>query len=103
MKKFLLCVCVVLLSSCSADLSKITNLSENSSYKAQIKSCLLNEANAKLQAGTLFSSSITATAKELVTTCVKNLALQSVGIEQESQSTAENIIKSLQALKTNQN
>ena len=38
MKKLLLYVCFVLLTSCSADLSQYTNVSENSSYKTKIRS-----------------------------------------------------------------
>ncbi len=103
MKKFLLCSCFILLASCSADLSQYTNISENSSYKAKMKSCLISEANSRLQAGTLFTSSVSATAKELVSACVKNLALQSVGIEKDSQSTAETIIQGLKSIATNNN
>lgn len=103
MKKLLLYVCFVLLTSCSADLSQYTNVSENSSYKTKMKSCLISEANARLQAGTLFNSSVTVTAKEIVTSCVKSLALQSAGIEQESQSTAEKVIQGLKNLAANKN
>ncbi len=103
MKKFLLCISFALLTSCSADLSQFANISENSSYKSKMKTCLISEANSRLQAGTLFNSSISATAKELVSTCVQNLALQSVGIEQESQSTAESIIQGLKNLTANKN
>lgn len=103
MKKFLLCICLVLLTSCSADLSQYNNVSENASYKNKMKSCLVSQANSRLQAGTLFNASISETAKDLVSTCVQNLALQSVGIEQETQSTAENIIQGLKSLATNKN
>ncbi len=95
MKKFLLCMFLVVLTGCSADLSQYTKVDENATTKVKMKACLLNEANTRLQAGTLFSTSITQTAKDMVGVCVKNLALQSVGITQESQSTAETIIQNL--------
>lgn len=95
MKKFLLCLSVVFIAGCSADLSKYTTVDANASAKTKMKACLINEANTRFTAGTLFSSSITATAKDMVGVCIKNLALQNAGISQESQSTAETIIQNL--------
>ena len=100
MKKTILCLLTLLVMSCSADLSKYTQVDENASYKVKIKACLINQANKGLQEGTLFTNSVTATAKELVSYCIKDLALQSVEIEQESQSTAEAIIQNLKDLAT---
>ena len=56
---------------------------------------MVSEANAKFQAGTLLTKGISATADEIVNTCIKKLALQSAGISEESQSTAESIITNL--------
>ena len=56
---------------------------------------MVNEANSKFQAGTLFVQGISATADEIVNDCIKKLALQSAGISEESQSTAETIISNL--------
>ena len=56
---------------------------------------MVSEANNKFQAGTLFSSSVSVTADEIVNTCIKKLALQSAGISEESQSTAQTIITNL--------
>lgn len=95
MKKTLLCIALVLIAGCSADLSQYTNVDANAPAKTKMKACLINEANTRFTAGTLFSSSITATAKDMVGVCVKNLALQNAGISQESQSTAETIIQNL--------
>jgi len=100
MKKIILYASAIMITACSANLAQYTNTQSNASYKTKMKACLLNEANSKLQAGTLFNSSITSTAKELVNICIKNLALQSFGLEQESQSTAENIIQNLKNLAT---
>lgn len=85
---------LVLFSGC-ADISKYTNVDESASAKTKMRACMVSEANSKFQAGSLFSNSISATANEIVNTCVKKLALQSAGISSESQSTAETIISNL--------
>lgn len=94
MKKFFILSIAVLLSAC-ADLSQYTNVDSNASSKTKMKACMISEANAKFQAGTLFANSISATADELVNTCLKKLALQAAGISEESQSTAQTIISNL--------
>ncbi len=99
MKKLL--VACLLLAGCSADLSKYTTVDANASIKTKMRACLVSEANAKLQAGTLFNQGISATADELVTICVKKLALESAGISEESQSTAQSIIQNLKNLSGN--
>ena len=96
MKKAILCALVIALSACSTDLSQYVQVDANASYKAKMKACLISQANTKLQAGTLFNDTVVATAKELAATCVKNLALNEVGIEQESESMAQSIIQNLQ-------
>ncbi|MBQ7303711.1 MAG: hypothetical protein IJW75_02175 [Alphaproteobacteria bacterium] len=101
MKKNLLLTLMVLLSACNADLSQYTNVDANSSAKVKMRACLVNEANSRLNNGTLFTSSVTQTAKDMVGVCIKNLALQSAGLSQESQSTAETIIQNLKNLTTN--
>ena len=98
MKKFILCFCFILFMGCSADLSKYTNVDASSSIKAKMNTCLFNQANAKFQAGTLFSNSITTTAKELILTCVKDLSLQQASIPSDTQSTAESIIQNLKTI-----
>ena len=60
-------------------------------------------ANEKLQAGTLFTKSISETSDELVNTCLKKLALQAAGISEESQSAAESIIANLKTLSSANN
>lgn len=72
------------------------------SVRGKMQSCMMTEAQSRLQAGTLFTNTVTATAKELVGVCMKRLALQSAGISAESQSAAENIITNLQALRNAQ-
>ena len=95
MKKLVLMSLVLVLAGCS----NLQNLNAvNDTVQGKMQSCLMSQAQSKLQAGTLFNNSVSATARELVGTCMKKLALQSAGISAESQSTAENIIAGLRAM-----
>lgn len=95
MKRTFICALAIVLAGCSADLSQYAQVDANASYKTKLKACLISEANTKLQNGTLFNGSVVATAKELAGSCIKNLALQSAGIETETQTMAQNIIQNL--------
>lgn len=94
MKKFLFAGAALLLAACS-NVSQYATAEANAPAKTRMRACLVSEANAKFQAGTLFTAGISATADEMVNTCLKKLALQSAGISAESQSTAETIISNL--------
>ncbi len=98
MKKIILATVALLVVSACADISKYTTVAENATTKEKMRACMISEANTKFQAGTLFSAGISATAEELVNTCINKLALQSVGISEESKSTAETIITNLKNL-----
>jgi hypothetical protein len=100
MKKVLLCTALLLLSACS-DLSSYTTTDSNASAKTKMRACMMSEANSKFQAGTLFTNGLSETSDELVSTCVQKLALQSAGISEESQSTAQSIIQNLKTLSGN--
>ncbi len=102
MKKTILCGIFALLAGC-ADLSQYTTIDSNASAKSKMRACMLSEANEKLQAGTLFTKSISETSDELVNTCLKKLALQAAGISEESQSAAELIIANLKTLRSANN
>lgn len=102
MKKTILCGMFALLAGC-ADLSQYTTVDANASAKSKMRACMLSEANEKLQAGTLFTKSISETSDELVNTCLKKLALQAAGISEESQSAAESIIANLKTLSSANN
>lgn len=93
MKKALV-LSLMLLSGC-ADLSQYATADSNASAKTKMRACLVSEANSRFQAGTLFTQSISATSDELVSVCLKKLALETAGISQESQSTAQTIIQNL--------
>ena len=95
MNKYILLISLLAVSAC-ADISKYSNIDSEATVKAKMRACLISEANSKFQAGSLFTVSISDTADELVATCTKKLALLSAGIGEESQSTAETIIKNLQ-------
>ena len=94
MMKKALVLSLLLLSGC-ADLSQYAVADSNASAKTKMRACLVSEANSRFQTGTLFTKSISATSDELVSVCLKKLALESAGISQESQSTASTIIQNL--------
>lgn len=94
MKKILVCITLLLMVSC-ADMSKYSTVDTNASIKTRMRACLVNEATAKFQAGTLFVQGLSAASDELVNICLRKLALQSAGISEESQSTAQSIIQNL--------
>ncbi len=96
MKKALF-LSLLLLGGC-AELSQYATADSNASAKTKMRACLVSEANSRFQAGTLFTQSISATSDELVSVCLKKLALESAGISQESQSTASTIIQNLKNL-----
>ena len=98
MKKISLLLIIATLSACS-ELSSFMSSSESSaSTNSGMRSCMFAEAQTRLQAGTLFNDTISATAKDIAGVCTKKLAFASVGISEENQKTAEAIINSLRGL-----
>lgn len=95
MKKVLFCLAVLFVLTGCDTVSKYSTADANASVKTRMRACLVSEATAKFQAGTLFVNGLSTTADELVETCMKKLALQSAGISEESQSTAASIIQNL--------
>ena len=103
MKKLFLIAVLATITGC-ADMnlsSLIGGSSDSSTVRGRMHSCMLSEAQSRLQAGTLFNSTISATAQDLASTCAKKLALESMGISQQSQTDAVNIINSLRSLSSN--
>lgn len=94
MKKIYIMSVAVLLTACSG-LTNTGTISENTSVKTKMKACLISEADTRFQAGTLFNNSISSTAQELVSACIKKLVVQSESVSEESQSMAETIISNL--------
>lgn len=103
MKKLFFAILVTTLAGCAdMNLSSLTgSTTTDTSVRGRMQSCMLGEAQSRLQAGTLFTNSITATAQDLASTCAKKLALESMGISQQSQADATNIINSLRNLNNN--
>ena len=97
MKKYcLLLGFAVLVSGCS-QLDKYMTVSSNASAQEKFRACALTEANAMLQNGTLFTKSLTVTKDEIVSTCLKKMALEAAGIDSEAQTIATNVINALRA------
>lgn len=97
MKKIIgILLATVALSACEGmDLSQYTTASANDSVKTRLRACILNEATAKVQAGTLLANGVSAAADEIATTCIKKLALQSAGLDGEATSTATSVLSNL--------
>ena len=98
MKKISLAVVLMLLAGCADLQNMISSGGDSTSAQSRMHSCMLGEAQTRLQAGTLFNDSIYNTAKDLASTCAKKLALESMGISQQAQNDAANIINSLRNL-----
>ncbi len=103
MKKYAILGIFCVLAACAnasdgGFLSGLTTTDANASVRQKMQSCMLAEAQSKFQAGTLFTNSLSATADELVATCAKKLALQSVGITEENKTAAEGIITNLKSM-----
>ncbi|MBR2274333.1 MAG: hypothetical protein IJ864_05880 [Alphaproteobacteria bacterium] len=96
MKKILFCMTALFMLAGCESVSKYSTADANAPVKTRMRACLVSEATAKFQSGTLFAKGLSATSDELVTICMKKLALQSSGISAESQSTAAQIIQNLQ-------
>lgn len=104
MRTTILFVLCAILAGCARNSHVNTNSSttaSNSSIRSRMQTCMLSEAQNKFQAGTLFVNSISDTADELVSTCAQKLALESMGISNESKTAAEGIISNLQSLAGN--
>lgn len=95
MKKVLFCLALLFVLTGCDTVSKYSTAGANDSVKTRMRACLVSEATARFQSGTLFNKGVSATADELVEVCMQKLALQSVGISEESQSTAATIIQNL--------
>lgn len=102
MRKSIFFLAVLFMLSGCDTVSQYATADANAPIKTRMRACLVSEATAKFQAGTLFTKGISAMSDELVTICMQKLALQSVGISQESQSTAATIIQNLQNFGTAQ-
>ena len=103
MKKLLIMATALAICGCS-ELSSFmpSSGSTDTGVRSKMQSCMLTEAQNRLQAGTLFVNSVSVTAKDIAGTCTKKLALSSIGISDETQRSAENIITNLRNMSGNQ-
>ena len=84
------------LSACEGfNLSQYTTASANDPIKTRLRACILSEATARVQSGTLLTNGISAAADEISTACLKKLALQSAGLDSEAASTATSVLSNL--------
>lgn len=98
MKKLcILLVACALVSACE-NMAQYTTVSKDASAQEKVRACLLKEANAKFEAGTLFQGELKATAETITNTCLTRLALEKAGITEETQTAASQIISSFKNL-----
>lgn len=95
MKKICLLIALTMVAGCAEVSNYLPSGGDNSSARAKMQSCMFSDAQSRLQAGTLFNDTVYNTAKDLASGCAKKLAMESMGISQQTQSDAVNIINSL--------
>ena len=84
MKKIIGVLAVIsALTACSA----LNSATKEDSAKTRLRSCMVQEATAKLKAGTLTTKNIKKNAKNISTACVKKLALESAGLDSKETET----------------
>lgn len=97
MKNFLSVVAMTMaLAACAGvDLSPYTSASASDPVRVRMRACMLSEAQSKMQAGTLMAGGFKAEVDSLSKTCIRRLALQSAGIDEEAASTATSVLNNL--------
>ena len=91
MKKYFIVAAVLGLAACES-LSML-----QTSDMGKLNSCMMDEAQVRLNAGTLFNNSVMTTAKSISQECIKKLALQKAGLDDSALNAATSIINSLKA------
>ena len=95
-KLFSIIAMTMALTACEGvDLTPYTTASTSDSVRVRMRACMLSEAQSKMQAGTLMASGFKAEVDSLSKTCVRKLALQSAGIDEEAASTATSVLNNL--------
>lgn len=84
----------LMLTACG-NLSDYMQADKDAPLKTRLRACMLNEANEQLQSGSLFNKALKEKADELANDCLRKLALQSAGLDNEAVSTAESILDRL--------
>ena len=71
----------------------LTSTTKEDSAKVKLRACMVQDATAKLKAGTLTTKNIKTNAKNISTACVKKLALESAGLDaKETETMATTIL-----------
>lgn len=93
MKKYLM-ISVIF---CSLTTACATNSGDTStSITGKLKSCLTEQSWQVLMNGTLGTQGLSTTAKSISETCLKNLALEHIGLENQTTQMATTILSALQ-------
>ena len=84
MKKIIGVLAVVsVLTGCGT----LSSATKEDPVQVRLRACMVQEATAKLNAGTLTTKNIKKTSKTISTACVKKLALQSAGLDTKETET----------------
>lgn len=96
MKKY---ICLLTAALCLTACQQISqeNNSLSLEQKTTLKTCLMNKSLAAVQDGTAFTADLSDLAQTIAQTCVKEQALQNLGIDEESASWAQTILSSITA------
>lgn len=86
---------VVLLSACAALEGSSGTTTSSSSDSARLKACSMEEGLKRVQDGSAFTQGLTASAKDIASSCVKKLALEDAGVNVQATEDATNALKTL--------
>ena len=92
MRKLLLIGLALALSACAGQTANTSN--------ASLNACLTQKAYASLNDGSLFTTELKTLAKNISSSCIKQLALQKAGLNEESVTAATEILNALKQTKT---
>ncbi|MBR4927618.1 MAG: hypothetical protein IKY98_04755 [Alphaproteobacteria bacterium] len=93
MKKYLMISVII----CSLTTACATNSGDTSTtITGKLKSCLTEQSWQVLMNGTLGTQGLSTTAKSISETCLKNLALEHIGLENQTTQMATTILSALQ-------
>ena len=98
-KTFLLAAIILLLGACAqGQLSSYiaeNNTIDKSTTSGKLKACSLEEAAKKIEDGSAFAQSISASSDEISTICIKKLALEAAGLDSKATEDATNALQTL--------
>lgn len=80
---------------CACGMSDYLGVGDTSTTKGKLRTCAYEEAVKKVQDGSAFTKTIQASADEISSTCIKKLALQSMGLDNEASQDAQHALQTL--------